>query len=79
MTVTAWFITAYAGQLNDRLDSKASKELLENTVIKQESNVDLIKKDIEHIEHMLENQNIDSKERFERVENKLDQLILKNN
>ncbi len=67
---------AYAGQKNEELDSKASKEAVENIVIKQQSNIDLIKKDINHIEHLLEDQNTDFKERFERVENKLDQLIL---
>ena len=76
ITVTAWLITAYANQINKEVDGKASKEMLENAVIKQESNVNLIKKDIKHIEHLLEDQNTDFKERFERVENKLDQLIL---
>ena len=71
--------TAYAGVINKEIDSKVSKESVESMIIRQESNVDLIKKDIKHIEHLLEDQNIDFKERFERLEDKLDQLILNNN
>ena len=69
-------LTAYANQKNEEIDGKASKESLEKTVIEQEASVELIKKDIDHIEHLLEDQNTDFKERFDRVENKLDQLII---
>ncbi len=70
---------SFVQAIDERIAEKVSLSQIEKIEITQQANLDLIRKDIEHIEKIVEKQYGDSKAQFEKIDAKLERLILNNN